>query len=390
MRYLIYLFLLLPYLSHSQSISGIVLEKKTDGKTEVIVGANIRWLNAKSGVSSNSVGKFMLAQKPENHQLIVSFVGYKTDTLMVHTTDYLTIFLEANTQLEGVTVRANATQIDQINPIHTEIINQKTLAKAACCNLSESFETNASISVNFTDAVTGAKQIQMLGLSGTYVQVNTENIPTIRGLATTFGLNFIPGTWITSIDVGKGAGSVVNGYEAMTGQINIELAKPETSEALYLNTYLNSFGRGEVNINLAHKLNSKWSVGLLTHASTQQIRLDKNGDGFLDLPLFTQYNAINRWKYQSDHVMLQAGVKVLYEDRLGGQSNFESALKGSPTIYGFGNTTKRVEFFSKTAWLFPEKPYKGIGLITNILDHQQNAFFGFKNYTGNQRTWYLQ
>ena len=386
----IFLFLLLISTSvFSQTLTGVVLEKKPNGQTEALAGATLRWQNATGGTTTNAEGQFSLAKNADNHQLIISYLGYKTDTLMAHSNDFLTIYLQSeNTSLQEVEVRGGATVIDRLNPIQTEIITTKALAKAACCNLSESFETNASISVSYADAVTGAKQIQLLGLSGNYVQTNTENIPSIRGLNTVFGLNFTPGTWIQSIDVGKGAGSVVNGYEAMTGQINIELQKPDLADKLYLNTYFNSFGRGEINLNLAQKLNKKWSVGLLTHSSTMQTKLDKNKDSFLDLPKYTQYNAINRWKYQSERFMAQFGVKALYEDRLGGQVGFSPELRGTAQAYGFGSLTQRVEFFSKTALLFPEKPYKGLGLIINGLSHNNDSYFGFKNYVGRQQTLY--
>jgi outer membrane receptor protein involved in Fe transport len=376
--------------SQTEIVRGIVIEKKADGKIEPLIGATLRWENAKNGTSTDAKGEFSLGKSPENHQLIVSSVGYKTDTLMVHSLDFVTIILKIqSSDLQEVVVRSDATTIDRMNPIHTEIITTRALAKAACCNLSESFETNASVSVSYSDAVTGSKQIQLLGLSGNYVQTNVENIPSIRGLNTTFGLNYLPGTWLSSIDVGKGAGSVVNGYESMTGAINVELAKPDVSEKLYLNVYGNSQGRGEVNLNLANKINKKWSVGLLTHASTLQTKLDQNNDGFLDLPLYTQFNGINRWKYQSDKMMAQFGIKALYEDRTGGQVGFNSDSKGTFTgFYGFGSKTQRYEFFSKTAKLYQSKPYQGLGLIVSGVYHDNVSFFGFKNYAGTEKSIY--
>jgi hypothetical protein len=284
-KYLLLFLYFITFGAHSQNLTGIVLEKKADGKTEALIGATLRWKNAHNGTSTDSEGKFTLVKSLENHELIVSSVGYKTDTIMVHSVNFLRIYLQSESStLQEVVITAGSTNIDRMNPIQTEMITAKTLGKAACCNLSESFETNASVSVSYADAVTGSKQIQLLGLSGNYIQTNTENIPNLRGLNTTFGINFIPGTWISSIDVGKGAGSVVNGYESMTGQINIELQKPDLAEKLSLNTYFSSFGRAEINLNLANKINKNWSVGLLTHASTLQTRLDKNKDGFLDLP----------------------------------------------------------------------------------------------------------
>lgn len=379
-----------PVFSQIETVRGIVIEKKADGKTEPLIGANLRWENAKNGTSTDLKGEFSLDKSPQNHQLIVSSVGYKTDTLMVHSLEFITITLKIqNSDLQEVVVKSEATVMDRMNPIHTEIITVKALAKAACCNLSESFETNASVSVSYSDAITGSKQIQLLGLSGNYVQTNVENIPGIRGLNTAFGLNYIPGTWLSSIDIGKGAGSVVNGYESMTGVINVELAKPDASEKLYLNLYGSTQGRGEINLNLAHKINKKWSIGFLTHASTLQTKLDQNKDGFLDLPLYVQFNGINRWKYQSDKMMAQFGVKALYEDRIGGQVGFNPDTKGTFSgFYGFGSKTQRYEFFSKTAKLYQSKPYQGLGLIVNGVYHDNVSYFGFKNYTGTEKSLY--
>lgn len=379
-----------PVFSQIETVRGIVIEKKVDGKTEPLIGATLRWENAKNGTSTDLKGEFSLDKSPQNYQLIVSSVGYKTDTLMVHSLEFVTISLKIqNSDLQEVVVKSEATAMDRMNPIHTEIITVKALAKAACCNLSESFETNASVSVSYSDAITGSKQIQLLGLSGNYVQTNVENIPAIRGLNTAFGLNYIPGTWLSSIDIGKGAGSVVNGYESMTGVINAELAKPDASEKLNLNLYGSTQGRGEINLNLAHKINKKWSIGFLTHASTLQTKLDQNKDGFLDLPLYTQFNGINRWKYQSDKMMAQFGLKALYEDRTGGQVGFNPDTKGAFSgFYGFGSKTQRYEFFSKTAKLYQSKPYQGLGLIVNGVYHDNVSYFGFKNYTGTEKSLY--
>ncbi len=387
-------FIQISLTSSAQILRGQVFEKKANQSEEALVGAVVRWKNSSIGTTTDAEGKFSLQKTENQHQLIVSFMGYKTDTLMVHTLAYLSIALvPENAQLQEVVVRSEASVLDRMSPIQTEIITSKALAKAACCNLSESFETNASVSVSYSDAVTGSKQIQLLGLSGNYVQSNSENIPNIRGLNTTFGLNYIPGTWISSIDVGKGAGSVVNGYESISGQINVELQKPDIADKLYLNTYLNNFGRAELNLNLAHTFKEtpkkgKWSVGLLSHVSTLQNKLDKNNDGFLDIPLYTQFNLINRWKYQSELWMAQFGVKALYENRLGGQTAFDSGLKGSSIIYGFGSDTKRFEVFSKTARLFPQTPYRGLGLILNAQLHDNTSFFGLRNYSGKQGTVY--
>ena len=375
-----------------------------NGKQVALVGATIQWVNTSIGTITDADGHFQLPYQSSAKRLIISYVGYQADTVTVtNPTIELAVSLRSIRTLQEVTVSGAPGQIDRINPIQTEYITQRTLAKAACCNLSESFETNASVSVSYSDAVTGSKQIQFLGLGGQYVQTNVENIPTVRGLATTFGLNYIPGTWITGIDVGKGAGSVVNGYESMSGQMNVELQKPDDPNKLFLNAYANSFGRLEGNVNWSKALKAKktgheslwpgqterslpapkWSVGILGHVSSLRTEIDQNNDGFRDLPLYTQVNVINRYKYNSDRYMAQFGIKALYEDRDGGQ------LSGfGPSRYSFLNTTKRLEFFSKTAKLYPDKPYKGLGLILNGVHHEQTARFGFVPYEGRQQTFY--
>ncbi|WP_025763318.1 TonB-dependent receptor [Dyadobacter tibetensis] len=378
-----------PFLVLGQRVHGTVNEANAD-KTGIIpiTGANVYWAGNSQATSTDSLGRFSIPRRSDSNLLVISFVGYLNDTVKIGAESELQVVLRNDLSLKEVTIRGDASALDRLSPHQTEIITTKALAKAACCNLSESFETNASISVSYSDAVTGSKQIQMLGLSGTYIQTNVESIPNIRGLATTFGMNFIPGTWIQSIDIGKGTGSVVNGYESMTGQINVELQKPDTHEKLYLNAYANSFGRGELNLNLSHQINDKWSTGLLTHGSSLKNRMDQNGDGFLDLPLYQQFNGLNRWKYQGERLTAQFGLKALYEDRLGGQTNFQKSDKGSDQIYGFGAKINRYEFFSKTAVLFPDKPYQGLGLVINATLHDSKSYFGQTHYDGRQNSIY--
>ncbi len=373
--------------AQAQRVNGHVNEQV--GKEEKpLVGVNIYWLGTSLATTTDSTGHFSIARSAKSNRLIISYIGYKTDTIKITNQDHLDISMKPEGSLQEVVVRGTSSTIDRLNPIQTEIITTKALAKAACCNLSESFETNASVSVSLSDGVTGAKQIQFLGLGGQYVQTNVENVPTIRGLATTFGLNYIPGTWIQSIDIGKGAGSVVNGYESLTGAINVELVKPDAREKLYFNAYVNNFGRGEVNFNVNKKINDRWATGVLSHASTLQTRVDNNGDNFLDLPLYTQYNLVNRWQYKTDKMMAQFGIKALHENRIGGQANFRENMRGTSQAYGFGNSTNRVEFFSKTAKLYQDKPYKGLGFIVNGTAHNSDSYFGFANYDARQRTLY--
>ena len=379
----IILFLLVNFSLQAQNISGLVVDKLSKNP---ITGAIITGFPSKESVISDIDGKFLLNNMSDS-KLIVGFVFYKNDTILVKSR-FLKIELVSNSDLETVEITARSSSLDELSAIHTEILNSKTLSKAACCNLSESFETNASVSVNYTDAVTGAKQIQMLGLSGNYIQTNVENIPTLRGLGYTYGLNYIPGTWIQSIDISKGVGSVLNGYENMAGALNIELKKTKNTDKLLVNTYFNSLGRAEINLVSAAKLSKKWSYAFLGHGSGLQTTINKNKDNFLDLPKYWQGNLINRVQYDSEKMMFQAGVKFLAEDRIGGDVLSGTDTQTFAPIYTFSNRTNRVEVFTKLAKLYQSKPYRGLGWIINGTFHDSKTAFGFKQYTGLQKTLY--
>lgn len=214
----------LPFFMRAQ-VSGRVVE--INGKdTTGIAGATLFWKNTSISSSTDSSGRFSIALPPLPTKLVISYVGFQTDSLSVKPgTKFLLIGLKTDNQLKEIEIlfERQSTELSYLNPIKLETLTERSLMKAACCNLSESFETNPSVDVNFADAVSGAKQIQLLGLSGQYAQITKENMPYLRGLANSYGLSFIPGTWIHSIQLGKGAGSVINGYESFTGQINTEL-----------------------------------------------------------------------------------------------------------------------------------------------------------------------
>ena len=367
-----------------QKITGMV----ADETHEALIGATVLELGTDNGAITDINGHFSLQLKTQNAQLVISYTGFVSDTLSASSSPMHIMLKESTEQLEDVTISATTTFIDQIQPIHNEVISELELTKAACCNLSESFETNASVDVSFSDAVTGAKTIRMLGLDGRYVQINRENIPHIRGLAGRYGLMFVPGTWIQSIDLGKGAGSVVNGYESMTGQINLEFKKPE-SEKLYLNAYVNSFGRIELNANHSRSLGDKWSTALLLHGNYLGTEIDRNDDGFMDLPKSRQINVMNRYQYATDKIRSQIGVHFMRDEKAGGELGFGFGDDfASSSQYGFSNNSTRVEVFGKTGLLFPHKPYKGWGFIYSGSYFDMTGGYGRDNYDGTETTLY--
>jgi len=377
--------------SNTNSIKGIVVET-ANGQTTPLAGASISWMGTTEGTVSNPHGEFLLPKSMASDKLVISYSGFKTDTVSLDGMPDIQITLNKKENLTGivVTARQHTTYIDSRNPYRLTLITKKELLKAACCNLSESFETNPSVDVSYSDAATGSKQIQLLGLAGIYTQLTVENLPGPRGIATPLGLNSIAGPWVDGIQLIKGTGSVVNGFESIAGQINIELRKPHTSEKLYLNGYVNSMGKTDVNLNWAHKLNSKWATGLLLHNDFLYSKQDFNKDGFRDLPTGNQFSGVHRWQYMGENgLMSQFGVKVLLDDKTGGQLAYNpSTDKFSTNSYGLGINTKRYEVFGKIGYVFPEKVYKSIGLQLSAFDHNQDAYFGLTTYDARQRNFY--
>lgn len=296
--------------------------------------------------------------------------------------------------IEGVTVTGGRapTSLNKKEAGLIFNIDKKELLKAACCNLSESFETNATVDVSFSNAVTGTKQLKMLGLDQKYTSLTKELLPEIRGLASAYGLSFIPGRWIESIQLTKGGSTVTNGYESITGQINTELLKhadkPETS----LNLFSDFNGRAEANFTNIAPINEHWSQTFLLHGNGTFGDTDMNDDSFLDRPKGTQLNAAYLLNYNDlDHSGLGShfGINFIKDERTSGQIGFDKKVpqdKQSP--YGVGIDISRFQIWNKTGYVFKGKPYQSLGWMNQYTFHQQDSFFGLRNYSGKQHTYY--
>lgn len=372
-------------------LKGKVIEQ-FDQKELPIIGANIYWSNTSIGTTSDLDGNFKLSKLKTNNKLVISYVGYRSDTIEVNSQNYLKVILENSVDLDEVTItyKRNSTEISLLEPLNSKVMGEKELLKAACCNLSESFETNPSVDVSFTDAVTGTRQIQMLGLAGPYTQITRENMPDIRGLSSIYGLTYIPGTWIESIHLNKGTGSVVNGYESIAGQIDVNLRNPSSMDKLYLNVYGNQKGRIELNANLQADVGDKWGTALLLHGMNNSLKDDHNGDNFLDHPLGEQYVLLNRWELYNDKgIHFQVGVKGTYIDKIGGESDFNPDTdKGTTNYWGMNIHTERYEAWAKFGKVNIDKPWQSVGFQVSGAIHNQDAYFGLTNYQAQQNTFY--
>jgi outer membrane receptor for ferrienterochelin and colicins len=274
---------------------------------------------------------------------------------------------------------------------NTTLVTSKELLKAACCNLAESFETNPSIDVNFSDALTGTKQIKMLGLTSPYLIIAEENIPSVRGASQAYGLSFTPGTWVESIQITKGAGSVVNGYESISGQINTELIKPINNIPFFLNAYGSTDSRFELNTHFNTHLSDKWSSSLFLHGNTRTAKMDNNQDGFLDNPLAKQINILNRYQYYNAEKGWVSFINFRYmnDHKQTGQIHFNPTIdKGTTNYWGSEIDTERFDITTKLGYVFKDLPYQSIGFQNAFTSHNQQSYFGLRDYNIKQNSYY--
>lgn len=389
-KIIIHLLILFPLIVISQNnIKGTIL----DSDNNPIFGANIYWENSTTGSTSNENGHFSIPFIENGKTLTASYIGFKTASITVNNLVELKITLVPDNELNTININSIKQSSNRpANSIQNIInVNKDELLKAACCNLAESFETNPSIDVNYSDALTGTKQIKMLGLTSPYIQFVQENIPNIRGASQAFGLTFTPGTWIESIQVTKGIGSVTNGYESITGQINSELIKPATDKKLFVNAYGSFDERFELNTHFNTKISDKWHTGIYIHGNIRDMKIDENEDNFLDAPLTNQINIMNRWQYTNTEKGWISFINVRYltDNKQSGELDFNPNLhKKTTDFWGSEIKTDRFETSAKLGYVFPDLPYKTFGLQLAYSNHKQTSYFGLKDYNIKQRSMY--
>ncbi|MFP9098247.1 TonB-dependent receptor domain-containing protein [Flavobacterium sp. RHBU_24] len=391
MHKIIIILLLLPvFMQAQETVKGKVL----DENKQPLPGAGVVWENTSITTSTVEDGTFEIPYSTENMMLIISYVGYKTDTLHIMSPQYINHQLVPDNRVLGEVILDKtlaSTRRSMVSATNTSTMGSRELLKAACCNVAESFETNPSIDVNFSDALTGTRQIRMLGLTSPYLLIAEENIPAVRGASQAYGLTFVPGTWVESIQVTKGAGPVINGYESISGQINYELIKPVNGDPFFLNAYAGMGGRYELNTHFTKKVSDKWSTSLFAHGNTRVGKYDMNNDGFLDNPLAKQINVMNRWQYIDAEKGWVSFINLRYmkDEKQAGQVDFDPDRdKFTTNHWGSEINTDKVDVSTKLGYVWPDMPYQSIGLQTAFNYHNQESYFGFNKYNIAQKSGY--
>ncbi len=393
-QFILTLSLSLLFIAARGQISGTVylLEK---GKKVAAPGVNIFWENSKVGVSTDENGFYSIERVTGKNTLVASFIGFESQKkIVISRIGTINFSLKSDAALLAeaeVKGRAKATQIDRKAAGLNYRIDESELRKAACCNLSESFETNASVDVSFNDAISGTKQIEMLGLAGKYALIQRENIPFVRGLNGVNGLSYIPGPFIESIQLTKGLSSVINGYESVTGQINAEYYKPETAPRFLLNAFANQGGRSELNLLGSYATGEHLKHTTMLHLSTTPFSQDRNDDGFADIANGSQVNLLHRSHFHSHKGWEgQVGLNLVQDKKRGGQMEFlaENDANQGP-FWGFESSDERAELFGKLGYAFQDEVYRSLGFIYSASYQSRNSQFGNRSAQGELANFYL-
>lgn len=369
---------------NAQTIKG----KVTGDKNEPLAGASIYWLNTSISTRTNEQGEFGIKQPSDNlKKLVASFVSYKSDTIEVddHTSIHFKLIISKALPNVTVTGKRPGQYISNINPFKTEVITSLELNKGACCDLAGCFNTNASVQPATTNIVTNAQELRILGLSGVYNQVLLDGFPLIQGLSYTYGISAIPGPLVDNIYVSKGANSVLQGWEGISGQINVETIEPDKADKFFFNSYLNSFREKQLNGYYSFK-KKRWSNLLAAHTVLPASKWDKDKDNFLDLPLVTRYEVYDKLKYGNENDFgwsSHIGVRFTNEKRIGGQTFFNpSTDEGKTSAYGQIVNINQPELYTKTTYRFDDS--KRVVLFASAQYQNQNSWYGLTKYDAKQ------
>jgi outer membrane receptor for ferrienterochelin and colicins len=385
-------FVFAPAFAQQDTIRGIVLSSIDSTR---LPGATVLWKNSSSGVRADQQGQFSIIRSTSSQiELIISSVGYAKDT--VETKQYrsgevIRIALVPDARSESVIVEESGLQSITKAEIKTEKISSRQLHESACCSLAESFERSPSVEVSYADAATGAKVIQLLGLKGMYTQTLQEAIPGLKGLALPYGMDLIPGAFLESISISKGAASVMNGYEGVAGLINIEMLKPIMSPRFFVNAYINQMQRYELNLASAFEPVKGLHAMLMVHGSTFNQEMDGNNDGYIDMPLFDKMNATFRMEYMQDDIEYQFMGRYVNDDYRGGMTNGFAESQGINDVFKSNTSLERFEFMSKIGFLELDNPFAesfAIQMAGSL--HSMDSEFGIRKYSGTQQSGFIK
>ncbi|MDO5978659.1 TonB-dependent receptor [Flavivirga spongiicola] len=383
MRYLIIFFIsILSFTVNAQNITG-----KTISDGSALPYVNIYLKSTQKGAVSNDDGSFKINNiDAGTYTIIASFTGYQTQkkTITISSNDVVVDFnLPESELLEEVVVTGTLKAVSRLeSPVPVEVYSPAFLKKNPTPNIFEALQNVNGVRPQINCNVCNTGDIHINGLEGPYTLVLIDGMPIVSGLSTVYGLSGIPNSLIEQIEIVKGPASSLYGSEAVGGLINIITKLPENAPRFFADSY--ATGWGEVNLDLGFKTKVGNKANLLfgTNYFNYNNPIDNNGDNFTDLTLQNRISAFQKWDFKRDENRLfSLAGRYFYEDRWGGEMQWNPSYRGGDQVYGESIYTSRFEFLGKYQLPMTEK----VLFQFSYTDHDQNSVYGNVPYLAQQR-----
>tara|TARA_B100000768_G_scaffold99594_1_gene92761 strand:+ start:6890 stop:9106 length:2217 start_codon:yes stop_codon:yes gene_type:complete len=371
------LFFLFTNISLAQTINGVV----KDQDHNLLFGATVyNSLNGKSTLT-NEEGVFSIASIKGDNKLVISYVGYTPKVLNVdgNTTNIGTIALE-NDSLEEVVISGTLRQVSKLkSAVQIELYSADFFRATPKASFFEAIEGINGVRPQLNCNICNTGDIHINGQEGANTMVLIDGLPLVSGLSTVYGLSGIPQSLIKQVEVIKGPASTLYGSEAIGGVINLITKLPENVHRFNIDAYTTSWG--ELNVDLGAKYQLKSVQGLIgVNYFNYSNPIDNNEDGFTDLTLQHRISIFNKIKMKRNSI----AFRYFYEDRWGGEMNWNSDYRGGTQVYGESIYTSRIEVFGKY------DVSENLFLQYSLNNHDQNSVYGSTSYNALQTIGFLQ
>lgn len=383
-------------------MSGI-LKSQSDGKIDGYVKSNNQVLpfvsigikNTSYGTATNSEGYFSF-QNLENgkYELVFSMLGYLTQTKVVHVSEskkevFVNIeLIEKQSDLNEIVITGTMKETQKMDsPIPVEIYNSSFFQKNPIPNIFESLQNINGVRPQLNCNVCNTGDIHINGLEGPYTMIMIDGMPIVSGLSTVYGLSGIPNSLVERIEIVKGPASSLYGSEAVGGLINIITKKISCADKFSLDFMSTSYLEHNADLSYKYNIGRKVSSLFGMNYFNYQNPVDHNNDGFTDVTLQHRISFFNKLNFERpDNREASIVFRYFYEDRWGGDMNWDAKWRGTDSIYGESIFTNRYELIGKYQIPVKEKIVYNVSLN----NHQQNSFYGTTKYLGDQTVFFNQ
>lgn len=386
------IFLILSILSvnftdlQAQQLHGIVQD--TEGKT--ISGATVSIDGTKLSTSTDSTGRFTLESTTSRPTLSIRAIGFQqlSERLdLRNKQDHTFTLLTADQSIDEVVVSGTLRAVSKLeSPIPVEVYSSQFFRSNPTPTIFESLQTINGVRPQVNCSVCNTGDIHINGLEGPYTMVLIDGMPIVSGLSTVYGLNGIPQALIERVEIVKGPASTLYGSEAVGGLINIITKNPTNAPRLSIEAFGTNWR--EYSVDAGGKFNVGGAQSLLgINYFNYANPIDKNGDNFTDVTLQDRFSLFNKWNFaRADNKTFSLAGRYVYEDRWGGEMNWNRSYRGGDEVYGESIYTSRWELMG----IYDLPGRENFSLSVSANGHNQNSVYGDTRYLADQKIMFGQ